>query len=104
MKVAFIITDKESMTVGECLSSAKYFYIYDSLVDSYFDLEHSFVKENHHLAKSLSQYLSDNGVDIVVGKDLGPKAKASLEESGVQWYLQEGNESIEQTIRTLRNK
>ena len=104
MKVAYIISEKENLVVGDCLSSAKMFYVFDQSIASYFDLALPDQMEKHQLAILLSEFLKKNDIDMVVGTDIGPKAKSALEEHDIQWYIANENDSIEKINNAIKNK
>lgn len=103
MKIAFIISEIESLKIGGCLSSAKMFYIYDEGANSYFTLEYPKRIKDQQIAKEISLFLKENNMTICVGNDLGPKAKASLEENGIAWFNPQGNENKENIIKQIKN-
>jgi len=104
MKIAYIISEKENLVIGDCLSSAKIFYVFDQSIASYFDLELPENMEQHQLAIFLSEFLKQNDIDIVVGTDIGPKAKSALEERQIQWFIANETDSIEKINNTIKNK
>jgi len=103
MKIAFIISEIESQKIGTCLSSAKVFSVYDEASNSFYSLEQPEMVEGDPVAKKLSLFLRDNGINICVGNDLGPKAKASLEENGIMWFNPQENENKEDIIKQIKN-
>ena len=103
MKVAFIISDIENMSIGDCLSSAKMFYIYDEVSASYYTLELPKIEEEHYLAKLFSEFLKENRITTVVARDLGPKAKASLEEQGIKWINTPLSNQFDNIIKHIKN-
>jgi len=103
MKVAFIISDIENMSIGDCLSSAKMFYVYDEVSSSYCTLELPKIEKEHHIAKLLSEFLNQNKITMVVARDLGPKAKASLEEQGIKWMNAPQPDQFDNIIKHIKN-
>ncbi len=103
MKIAFIISEAGSLAIGGCLSSAKVFYIYDKLSDSYFTLELPNTLKDQQIAKTLSVFLKESGITHCVGKDLGPKAKAALEENEILWFDPQENENKADIIKQILN-
>ena len=103
MKVAFIISEIDNLVIGGCLSSAKMFYIYDELSKSYYTLELPDFDKDYQKAKVLSEFLKKHRITNCVGNDLGPKAKASLEEQGVMWFDPQGRTNKEDIIKQIKN-
>ena len=103
MKVAFIISEIENMSIGDCLSSAQMFYIYDEVSASYYTLEIPKIEEEHYLAKLYSEFLKENRITMVIARDLGPKAKASLEERGIKWINTPQPNQFDDIIKQIKN-
>ena len=103
MKIAFIIADKEGMQIGDCLSSAVLFEIFDLGVQSFYDLTIDKPGEQKNMAQKMSEFLKKHDIDYVVGKDLGPKAKAAIEDNKMQWFVTSDNEKKE-IINLIKNK
>ena len=104
MKIAFVIHKKEDMQIGDCLSSAVLFEVYNELTDSFSVLEINQQSEHINLAKKMSKFLSENGIHYVVGKDLGPKAKAAIEEYGMKWFVAANTVDKKEIITLIKNK
>ena len=100
MKIAYIISEKENLVIGDCLSSAEMFYIFDNSISTYIDLEIPKDIGNHQVAVLLSKFLKSKDIDIVVGTDIGPKAKSAIEDHGIRWYLA----SKDEDFKTINNK
>ena len=103
MKIAFIIANKEGMQIGECLSSAVLFEVFDSAVKSFYDLSIDKPEEHINLAQKISEFLKKHEVDYVVGKDLGPKAKAAIEDNKMRWFIASTNDRKE-IINLIKKK
>jgi len=104
MKIAFIISESVTMKIGDCLSSATLFQIYDTNKASYETLELPQVENEHHLSKLYSEYLKSHDVHILIGKDLGPKAMSSLDDQGITWLNVSSSDSKEDIVNQIINK
>ena len=103
MKIAFIISEKENLVIGDCLSSAKMFYVFDSSISTYIDLEIPKEIGNRQIAVLLSDFLKSKDIDMVVGTDIGPKAKSAIEENGIQWHIAQKDEDFNTINNKLKN-
>lgn len=100
MKIAYIISKKEDLQIGDCLSSAKLFYVFDTSIAKYENLEIPKEIGNRQMAVLLSDFLKSKNIDLVVGTDIGPKAKSAIEENGMQWHIAQ----IDENFKTINNK
>lgn len=85
MKVAIVIKDKERMLIGDCLSDAHVFYIYNAK-GRLLDLVPPPQCLRHLRAETYAAFLGDHLVKKVAAKDFGPKAKASLVSKSIEWF------------------
>lgn len=104
MKIAFVIADRKRMTLGACLSSALFFYIYDSESKTTFNLELPDRNSQEQVSTQLTNLLSKEKIERVIGKDFGPKAKAMLEERGIEWQNIETEMQIHDLIKVYKHK
>ncbi|OYT15298.1 MAG: hypothetical protein B7C24_13815 [Bacteroidetes bacterium 4572_77] len=104
MKIAFIISDKANMTIGDCLSSAKTFEVFDHLSKSYYELVIPDNNKHVNMAKDLALFLQEHNINYVIGSDLGPKAKAALEEKGIKWMCPSSDLSKKGIIKQVLSK
>ena len=104
MKIAFVFIENEKREIGDCLSSAQVFGIYDDTAQLIKDLDVSSLSKQERFATKAAQLLAKNGVDYVVGRDFGPKAKAAIEEFGMHWYLASNNQYVDEIITIINKK
>lgn len=102
MKIAFVISDMNKLELGDCLSHANAFYVYQADKELFYSLKLQSTMSKHNKSKQLSTYLRENGVSIVVALDFGPKAKAFLDEQGIQWHNADKNTSFEDIISIIK--
>ncbi|MCK5776189.1 MAG: hypothetical protein KAH25_08435 [Bacteroidales bacterium] len=103
MKIAYIISKEEDLQMGDCLSSAKMFYVFDTSIATYTDVEIPKDIGTHQKALRLSEFLKSQNTDIVVGVDIGPKAKSAIEENGMQWHIAQRDEDFKTINNKLKN-
>lgn len=98
MIVAIIIEDEYKMSIGACLSNASVFVIYDTekQIKKLLPLPNCNQKEMR--SKCFSNYLKDHLVEMVLAKDLGPKAKSNLDDLHIEYSSRMENDSVENII------
>jgi len=104
MKIALIIDDEQKRSLGDCLSSAVVFSVYDSAIKSFYDVEPPDLLDDGKKAYELSLFFKDRKIDVVVGKDFGPKAKAALEENNIQWFTAEDEMNNDKLVNIILKK
>ncbi|GEM_PF-4799326 len=108
MKIALVVLNPETGELGGCLSQAKSFAVYDTNHHKMSQLGLPNGLGFHHVAVALSHFLKKNDVNALGALDLGPKAKAYLEEQGIKWFLADKHLSLEDNftsiIKQLKNE
>lgn len=103
MIVAIIIEDQFSLSIGSCLSDASVFMIYDSEKKSQFILPLPDCNQKEMRAKCFSLYLKKHLVEMVFARDLGPKAKSTLDDLQIAYSSKMENDSVKD-IKSYINK
>lgn len=101
MRVAIVIEDKEAELIGECLSSAHSFFMYDTLIDSILILDPPNPKGIENKALVYSQFLSDHHIEMVAALDFGPKAISFLTEKRIAIFQANNNDPIEAQFKLM---
>lgn len=98
MIIAIVIEDQKKMSVGACLSNASLFLIYDTDREIEQILPLPDCEQKEMKAKCFSNYLKQHFVEMVFAKDLGPKAKSSLNDLFIKYSSNIKNTSVEKII------
>lgn len=98
MIIAIVIEDQLKMSVGACLSNASVFLIYDSNKKTKKLIDFSDCKHKEMKAKCFSEHLKEHFVEMVIAKDLGPKAKSNLDDMQIEYSSSIKNDSVENII------
>lgn len=101
MRVAIVIEDKEAEIIGECLSSAHSFFMYDTLIDSILILDPPNAKGIENKALVYSQFLSDHHIEMIAALDFGPKAISFLTEKRIAIFQANNNDPIETQFKLM---
>lgn len=98
MIIAVVIEDQNKLSIGSCLSDASVFMIYNSKTRSKEILPLPFCGEKEMKSKCYSHYLKEHLVDLVMARDLGPKAKSNLNELNIDYSSKMEHNSVESII------
>ncbi len=105
MIIAIIIEDQNKMSIGSCLSDASAFLIYNSKTRNQKILPLPICGKNEMKSKCYSHYLKDHLVDLVMARDLGPKAKSNLNDLKIDYSSKMEHDSVENMISYInKNK
>ena len=98
MIVAIVVKDQLKMSIGNCLSDASVFLIYDSNKKIKQLIPLPDCEQTEMKAKCYSKYLMEHFVEMVYAKDLGPKAKSYLNDLFIKYSSSLENNSVENII------
>ncbi|NPD45069.1 MULTISPECIES: hypothetical protein [unclassified Lentimicrobium] len=105
MIIAIVIENQLKMTVGDCLSDASVFLIYDSDKKIKQIIPLPICEPQLMKAICFSKYLKDHLVEIVFARDLGPKAKSYLNDLLIRYSSSIDYDSAENVISNInKNK
>lgn len=103
MKVAVVIKSEERSEIGDCLSDANVFFIYNEN-GKILNLLPPPECIKHLKAETYATFLGDHKIEKIAAKDFGPKAKASLEKKSIEWYQMGEFQSIKEIVEIMLNK
>ena len=99
MKVAIVIKEVKDDSLGDCLSSAHSFCIYDTKTALIRMIKAP--EKVRQMAKVNAAFLKSYEVAMVAALDFGPRAISALEEVGIQVYKAEKDLNIESQFKTM---
>lgn len=105
MKIAIPVIDKDASnkTLNEKFGRSKYFYVYDTEKDNAVVLDNSEnVTSAHGAGIQTSSMLAQNGINIVIAKEVGPKATDVLKESKIAIYDAGANDNVNELINQYK--
>ena len=91
MKIAIPASgNKPESKIDARFGRAEYFMIYDSESDAFNAKQNSKKDGAGGVGVSVSQMLADEGVNIIISRNFGPKSQQTLSASGIEMYTTEG--------------
>uniref|UniRef100_A0A7C5KAR6 Dinitrogenase iron-molybdenum cofactor biosynthesis protein n=1 Tax=Thermodesulfobium narugense TaxID=184064 RepID=A0A7C5KAR6_9BACT len=87
MRIAFTVLDKEKMIIDESFGRAKFFLVYDTEKGTWEQYENSQnIKAPQGAGLQAAQTIINANVDVLISKNIGPKAFNLLNSQNVKIY------------------